>query len=454
MTNIILLIGIIMFFVFALYIFEDFFSPACLVCESFLLAYISAIFSSNAGNWSFQLHFNTVGIILTGLFAFILGSIVAKGYSKKFNNVSIDINDIQQLTFGRISVYTMLAVQTIILLIYIFYYRKSVAQFSGMDWYTMIRMRRFAVSYGEGLETAMPFLVEHSVKFAKAIAYVALYGMMHNLAVKGVRKQTWAKETRIQFLVVLLYVPYSLLQSARFELMALILSGIIIWYVSYRYFSIVLHKKNRNIRKAIVKIGIVVVLVMALMSLLSTVVGRVASETLFSGAFNYFGRTIQAFDVFMNEKQVHSSIRGNETFFNVIKFLRQIGFISGEQESFHLEFTSLNGYSLGNTYTAFRRYFNDFYVFGILILPFIQGLIMSSIYSDLRLIKVRTIDRKLLFYSTIVYCLFLYSYNGYFYSTIISVNYALFFIILYLVYLLVTRRVVIAEGLKIRIKRS
>jgi hypothetical protein len=443
-------------FLIALYMTDDFLSPACLVCESFLFSYISAIFSSRAGGWNFSLHAETVFVIAMGLLCFLIGSFFGNGMKRKDYQLQVDKNEIKPLVYNGTFVTIMLFVQCLLLLVYIYYFRKTSDQFSGMDWNTMMRMRRLANAYGEGLEVNIPGFINQSIKLAKVNAYIALYYVMHNVAVHNVNKKEKIKGTKRLLLIIFLYFPYSILQSARFEIFTLLIGGIIIWYIFYQYYSNFLHIRLRNMRKTIRILTVVVIGLLGLMSLLGTLVGRVASETIFSEAFNYMGRTIQALDTYLygHYTILNGEVRGAESFFGIFKLLGQLGIVDMSNESWYLEFISLGGHSLGNTYTVFRRYFRDFGYFGVIILPFLEGLILSKLYKMAKYPKTKELDMTVIVYSMVGGSSFFYAYEGQFFANVITINYLLIFILAYIIAGIASRRIYFISGLKLKIKRG
>lgn len=447
-----LFVILLILFLIALMMTKDYLSPSCLVCESFIFAYLSSIFCSRAGGWIFNLHWNTVAIISIGIFCFLVGSFFARAWKDTYHEE--ELKDITPLNINSRFVNIMLIIQVVLLLIFIYYFKKSGPQFSGMDWNSMMRMRRFIASYGEGLEIGIPVIVKQSVKLAKVNAFIALYYVMHNIAVSNVEKSYRLKRMKRLILVAILYFPFSILQSARFEIFTFIIGGIIIWYVFYRQYSDKLHIKTTNMLKAIRSLIIIVVSLLALMSILGTIVGREASNSLFSEAFNYMGRTIQAFDYFVQsyDGNFDEKLKGSETLFGIFKLLGQIGIIDEQNQYIHLEFLYVNNYSFGNTYTAFRRYLRDFGYIGIVLFPFLEGYILSSFYRKAKEIRYKELDMRLLCYSTVAYCLFFYAYDANFFSSVVSFNYIFLFVIMYIVSGIASDRITIGDGLKLKIK--
>lgn len=433
MSNYILLSGLIVVELLALYTFEDFMAPACLVCESFLLAYFCSLFSSSLGGWTFSLGYDTTVLIIIGLLMFYLGSFISKNTKVKHLNDNDDSAiQFKMIATSRKKLGCMLFAQILLLTLYLFYYRRSIAQFGGLNWACMIRAYRFAGSYGEGLELPIPGWVNQIVKIARANGYVALYVLMHNFAVhRFVNKKM--KDTLLLIIIIALYLPYTLLNAARFELIVVISMGIVIWYTYYRRCSILAGKKMRNTRKAIRKIALIIIISFIGFSMIAPFVGRTESDNIISQAVDYFGRSLQALDTFVENPTFKYKFTEKETIYNVIKFLEKINVIQEDVGKIHLEFTYQNGYSLGNTYTAFRRYYADMDLFGVFLFPFIGGLIFTRMYKKLKKVSIGKIDFLMICYSSIIYSTFLYCFDDYLYAAVLSFNYLVIFFFLYIV---------------------
>lgn len=453
-TYMLFVILLILFFM-ALMMTKDYLSPSCLVCESFIVAYLSAIFSSQAGGWRFSLNVETVIIIVLGLMFYLLGSF--GGNLGKNRNVEVQTarNEIKMLSYNSKLIIIMLIVQCVLLLIYVYYFKKSNNQFYGLDWNSMMRMRRFIASYGDGLEIGIPGIVNQSIKLAKVNAYIALYYLMHNVAVHSVNKKEKLRGIKKLILIILLYFPYSILQSARFEIFTLLIAGIIIWYIFYRFYSNILYVRRKNMIKAFRRITIVICTLFILVSILGTIVGRAKSDTIFSEGYNYMGRTMQAFNNYIQEKVPFTTgeIRGEESFYGLFKLLNQLGFIDTWNETWYLEFISQDGQSLGNTYTTLRRYYSDFGYLGIIILPFIEGFIMSKLYNFAKNPKYKELNLGLLIYSMVIFSAFFYAYEGFFFSNVISFNYFIVFILIFIISKITAGHIKFLKGSKIRIRQ-
>lgn len=429
MSIFILLVGLIIIELISIYVFEDLLSPACLACESFLLAFICACYSSFADNWNFDLHSTTVLFILIGLVFFLIGSFLAKGSKIKVCTQE----KVHYIEPTRTKLIIILLIQIIILGIYIVFYRKSILQFRGMDWSSMLRAYRFTASYGDGLDVGIPGWVNQLTKLARVNAYISIYILMHNLAIHSIMKEIKLPECIILVLNVILYLPYSLFNAARFEFLVVIIMGIVIWYTYYQRCSLIIDKKRKNMKKTIWKIVVVVLLSMIGFSIFSSMFGRLQSNGIILEAANYFGRSIQAFDNYVQNPSFNFKINDKESLQAIVKLLTQLNIVDGEGKSFYLEFTNINGYSLGNVYTAFRRYYADYNLFGIMFFSCLGGFIFTQAYRRTKNPVVGDIKYGFLCYSSIVYCVFLYSYEELFFATVLSTNYLLIFIFLYFV---------------------
>lgn len=445
-------IGIFLLLSLALIITQDILAPACIVCESFLVALLCAVLSSSFQSWNFELHYYTVLVICTALFCFIMGAAFGGKIRIKGNTQSV-YREAKPLCFNNQFVNLLFVIQMVLIVIYIISFRKSGSIYSSLEWSTMMRMRRFATAYGEGLEDGLPSLVLHSTKIMKVNAYVSLYYLMHNLAVRQVRKKKIKVISWRLVFVIIAFFATSILQSARFDIMVTFLSAILIWYVFLMMYSNPSERINQYFKVLASMIGALFILA-ALMSALGTVVGRIASVTMFSEAYNYMGRSIQALDVFLNgENQLTvGEIRGAETFYGIYKLGGQLGILDMSHESFYLEFVYKDGISLGNTYSVLRKYYRDFGYIGIMLLPYIEGYILTRIYEHAKRAKSVHLNYWMILYSMLGPYMFLYSYEGFFFPNVLSINYLIIFIVAYIVTALATGKIRIND-MKLKIAR-
>ena len=426
-----LILGISVLFFLSYYSFNDLFSPSCITCCSFLLAFLCSLLSSNFGDWKLSLGIKSQSCILLGLFCFYSGSIFAKKIKTSvLHDCQKDQQKLNLIYFSRNKLRLILVIQIVILCIFLYFYKKAISQFSGLEWHEMMRAYRFATSYGDGLEENIPSFVNHLTKIPKVNGYISFYILVHNLTVQKFTK-TRSSNNKLLLLIVLLYLPLNILNAARFEVVVLICMGIIIWYTIYRR-CLIIKKYQYHPHKIIEKITIFVFCCMCFFSIFGQVVGRNASDNLISQSADYFGRNIQAFDLFVEESDKYNSDRF-ETFFGINKLLKQLQIIEGDVGSIHQDFIEKDGVSLGNTYTSLKRYYSDLSYLGLIVFPFICGFIFTRLYKRTQYIKIGTINFGLICYGSISYCLFLYCYDDYLFSSILSFNYLIIFTLMYMV---------------------
>lgn len=453
MAVIVLGVGIFALLTISLLATQDLLAPCCLVCESFLLAYVSAIFSSQQGGWLFSLHYPTVVYILMALIFFISGSLTIRGRSIEMDNKQSRIDIISLSPKLKI---TMLIIQVFLFAVYVFFFRRSGLKFANLAWQDMMRERRFATAYGAGLDDQIPGFVDQLTKIMRVNAYIAIYYIAHNLAVHSIEKTKKFKFPIIMIVITMLFLFISILKSARFDIMIAFLSGILIWYIYYQHYSKRLNINGNNIGKIMGIMTTAVIGMAAVMSFLGPLVGRLSGATLFSDAFNYMGRTIQALDEYIQLKSglAQNEVRGAETFYGVFKFLSQLGLVDMSGESWYLEFVSQNGISLGNTYTAVRRYYRDFGVLGIMILPLLEGIIITKIYNCAQAFKNAKFSFWTILYSMVGPYMFLYAYEGFFFANVLSANYFIIFAIAFITCKVASDQVYLEKPLKLIIVRN
>lgn len=243
-------------------------------------------------------------------------------------------------------------------------------------------------------------------------------------------------------LPVLLFSVQALLTGGRFNILILICAAMVI-------INVLWHRKNGWHRtvgiKFLFKATIAIILVFVGFYLLKAAVGRTNKSDLITYITTYVGGSIQLLDMYLQDPIAPSEIWGKETFYALNIFLRKAGIFDFEPYIQHLEFRYPNSVSIGNVYTAYRRYIYDFGYFGMIVLQSLFALIYGVFYKRIKSkISRNQIDFSLLAYSMVVVTVFLHAINDYFFSNVISINYIIVFILLRLAcWFIVEKRFVI-----------
>jgi oligosaccharide repeat unit polymerase len=167
----------------------------------------------------------------------------------------------------------------------------------------------------------------------------------------------------------------------------------------------------------------------------------------------YIGAPIQLFDQYItspnNYVDISNQIQildknsfGKETFVGIHSMISKL---NGKKINKGLEFReSPTGIRLGNVYTSFRRYYNDFGLAGIIICPFIIGSFYSFIYRKIKHYR-NSINEKanlyIIFYSYVLYGIVVLAMEDVFFLVFMSVAFGEEVIIMYVLhYFLFSRK--------------
>lgn len=421
-----LLFWVVVIFLISLLFTRDIFSPSALICESYILAILCAIYKIDA--WGIALHYNTLTIILVGLLCFVIPSILIQiSYTKKYateksvtiEEICIEKNNIRFITLISFS----------IAIVYFFFFFKALNSFSADNvLYTFsqkMELYRERTQF-QGVKY-IPTIVNFLSKFCRAAAFINVYILINNMLVAP---KNYIKNLGLYMPGILIYVPMTLSTGGRFDLISFFISIIIMFVIMYRK---ILNKKIGF--KKLITIIMFIIGILLLFSASRTLVGRVSKNSTLNYITYYFGGSIEIFDMYMQESVEEDFPFGKELFSGIRKFLTQIHFLETDQSPNNsMKFrVSDTGVLIGNVYTAFRKMHHDYGILGVILFQTILSIIFSNMYYKIiaqREFFGNEIYLRIIVYSAIVFCLVLHSFSEFFFSTILSFNYIVLFIMM------------------------
>ncbi|MBV4420079.1 oligosaccharide repeat unit polymerase [Clostridium tyrobutyricum] len=403
---------------------KDLMEPSVIVCISYIISILCAVV--NIKVWDINLANNTFWIITVGTVIFIsINIIITYIIKSKYNKKYQWKQDLKVINIQYFKIILVAMFQIIVAL----FYAKSVRSLAGQygsfnDFSSMMTVYRMNTSYGTN--AGVSATLNQFVKLSNVCAFVFLYVFINNILEKSNQKRNL-----LNIIPVIIYSIQVILTGGRFNLLALICSAFIIYNVLW-------HRKNgwnRQIKiKFLFKAIIILIFVFVGFYFLKTFVGRTSKVDFITYITSYVGGSIQLFNMYVNGPISKSSIWGKETFYSINDFLRKVGLLNINAYIPHLEFRFSNGVMLGNVYTAYRRYIQDFGIEGMIILQSVFALFYSIFYEKIKLkFPKKKLDYSLLVYAAISYPLFMHSINDCFFSGILSVNYLIIIILLKLV---------------------
>ena len=405
---------------------RDIFQPSCIINAVWLVSAVSALINQHI--WQYKYHLNTVAVIVGGLF-----TIYAVNFIFAYKKYKVVKSSSEECALKKIQVSSpVLILFLLIQLIALFSYYREIMRIagSGSGINEIMALFRNAVSYGT--EESVSFIANQLSNLSFAIAVVFSYIFINNII------QGRIKGNKRFLLPLLMYFAQVLMSGARGGIVYLI-AGLI------AEFGLIYYKKNRKSIKVTLKLVLTVLFIGLFVSvgfyILKSVVGRSTDLDFITYVARYLGGPIPLFDMFLQDPVV-SDIWGKETFYSVLKWLRNLGLIDYKPYISHLEFRSYNGYSLGNVYGGVRRNIADFGIGGMFVLQAVFSAIMSYFYNR---IKRTGSGKGIAFYSSIASCLFFHFYSDGFYGRVLTFGTVIIYIMILFVYWFVVDRPKVKE---------
>lgn len=385
----------------------DILAPSVIVCFVFLISTI--ILETNVYEWEINISPMTVFVVVTGLAVFVLTGCflhqTKKGYRSR-RAIEIPV--------FTISNYKLIISFVFEMCISFLYYKEVVriASYVTQSWgMGLIWKYRQMAFYTDNLtaDQMMNPWVTQGYKMTMIIAYIMLFFFINNVVVNKQKISLNAK----YLLLVPAYIFMLILAGNRLAIMNMVFFGITIWYILKNLKSGYTVKGSIKFVLRFLGVGILIILAFWLMT---SVVQRYTKLPFWTTISIYAGAPIQLLNEYLIDPVEHNVIWGQESLINIHNSLYKLG-ISNYHSIINLEYRTYNGISLGNVYTTFRRYIQDFGILGMLIAVGLESYFYNWIYYK----KIRSIKRItyktamwIVLYSFMIYPIFLFSIEEYF----------------------------------------
>ncbi len=385
---------IILFFLCFVIFRGEILYPPIIVISMFLLCSIVGLFRYDDWNIDEYSGFSVL-LFIIGLLSFSIISYLV--YILHPENIK---SNIQPVLKNRIEIST--SILLIIILIYIIYdymfymHIKHCTSNAGLTDGSLSQIinRYYNLKSYEYSKISISFTMKLLNIFTSSFSIFSLFVIIHNFIFNHFK----SKDLLLLF-IVLLGIIYSMLNSSRGDILVLLAETVYLLYFFWNMRS----GWKKNVNGKIIKWGICVFVIFIGFFLFLTVIlgrrGSIKDIDIVDYLTIYISSSIRNFDLFLKNFTSTNSIFGRETFFPLNRLFYNL-FGIGEYYSIALDYNAINGRNIGNIYTAFRRYFADFGMLGIIILPAFLGGFFSVLYS-----KAKHNARKgIIGFSMLIFC--------------------------------------------------
>lgn len=353
-----LFIGILILFFVSFFLFQkNILNPSVILCSVFLVSLFFTIL--NTKNWGITLHLNTTVIILETIIVFILGNSLVYLLPKQYKifteeeNIEIEIPS-----------FKIILIIDIILLVLLYKYFQEVYKLSLIGgnpggYKLMLIYAREAKWKFYDVSRFSTF----GVYFTKAVSYICFFIFSYISIFKKFNFKNI-------FLLspIIIYLGFIILSTGRTEFIYLLIYMLVSFFVLYEQ----KYNFNPKVTKIIIICGIVtLILFLVIFTLTGLFNGRMQSGRIFKTISFYSGSSIPALDIYLNSPKVPNNYFGENTLFGVYNVLRKFGYkiplLYAPYEFVYF------GDIMTNIYTAIRRYYEDFGIFGLNLITFLLG---------------------------------------------------------------------------------
>lgn len=349
---------------------HDIFHPWLIVTVSFLGCTILAML--NLDYWQYGFHANTCLVIMAAIMCFGLGSALASYALGTKSNSKMPEFPIQVLEVLPIIVGVFMLVLAVVSAVEL--HKISVAYGNTDGYLGMIGAVRRLI---EARVIAAPRITAYCGLISLSAATCFMYVYLHNLIYFGRRYTSMAL-----LLPVATYFPHVILSTERAGFMVIILVALTMAGVMYqqRYGS----SARNNLRLATV-MGIAALCFFGMFFLAGSLTwkGISAERGPFHIISHYGGAQIPALDAYLNSVEQPDSLWiGMHSLTGVYGNMRSMG-VDVPNDGFIFDFVAFNNVDT-NTYTALRRYIQDYGFVGMGLICFLLGLVYTSVYYHLK----------------------------------------------------------------------
>lgn len=408
-------------------------SPAILFLAAWTVSSLLALV--NQVRWHYQLSWFTVAIIVGGAIEFVVVSMLVKWAFERWFPVRKDLLD-RECEREPIPVVMLLLVD-LVMAVCLAVYIGGVLSMVPRGGSVGVMLRNFKAATSVTGQQSLPGYVLQLFRLLQMLGYsLSFVAAIHIATGRWRRRSEW-----LRTLLVVVGIGINLLaaffSSDRLAMMSIGLSVVVLALVLYQFRS----GREGLTRRGFLFAALGMVAAFLGFFAIAPLVGRNISGGPLGYLAVYGGASVQLLDAFLLNPPPRSPVFGMESLytFNLKRFLS--GQLPGMDHfpPIHLEFRSHNDNRMGNVYSAYRRWIQDFGILGAALVNLIMALVMNVIF---RLVsRGRGFDRPFWFvvYGWMAYMVVMHPIDAYFTVQGFSMSFVASLLILKLISVLVLR---------------
>ena len=358
---------ILLFFIVVLYKYgkKDFTSPAFFLAFSFFASFTVVMY--NIKNWDIEIHgyeWNVTLCILAALIPFTIGSMLVSNISNR-NNVNMATVHRQIETRNANYPYIFFCVLSVILFVLFLRFKIKNISFLSLISFT----DALKDNYMSGKE--YNFFTSQILEALVGLSYINLHRVMvEKFYIKK-------KVNKSLFIPILLFLFGTLLYTDRNIFLRFMIFGLAVFVMSFNWKGIT----ARNNRKLTIKVSVAILLIAIIFWMYGHLKEYTSNFERMVGI--YAGSGIYGFNLWLKDFDKQFT-NGELMFSSILRTLNSFGIGQGTSLSQYFElmaYRSKNNYVFAtNIYSALRIYYQDFGIFGIIVVSFSMGIIFEKLY--------------------------------------------------------------------------
>lgn len=403
----------------------DFINPAVIFCLMNMLSAIMAVLMKYI--YGIEFHWNTVGVLITGLFVFTMANFFSWGVSKK----GIVIGKIKKKEFKEKNAYVnilwiilIIVFELIVAYFRIKYVRSVVKTING----GALGLAEVIGRYNSIVKNRPELLRSAGIRASKIYTYgwpicISFNIVLSSLAVY--RKKVKGRFPLSYLIPYILMIIISFLSGGRTAALRYIVAFIILYIFITRYLQKSYRKGNSKMIRILVPSMIIILIGLGLSI---NLIGRTTKIPLFEYTTAYLGAPLYNLDIYYNSHHNLTTLFGEQTFQSVYSFIGTHFHLPQFIYDLNLPYNTYQGHYLGNVYTMYFAFLQDFGYLGVIPLTaFVAGYFTIS-YRRLMNFKRSNIGISLFTYAYLFNDLVFAMFSCKFYESIFSTIFIIYFL--------------------------